>query len=194
MHAYLLRFWIRHCELGSSHAEWVHRHAKPIALKRGQRLFEPEYDHRHRHLYFVCQGLLATAWWDKDGRRSINRLLLPNDSALTTHNLYTHRHVHYSVVALRPSTVLSIPADVFKAYKESCWEADVLADVLEHKKLKQHRTKDRLMLAPDHLKRYIMFYDTMQDIRNITSQREQAEYLGISKMSITRALTIIRSR
>lgn len=194
MHAYLLTFWSRHCKLGASHADWVQAHAKTIELKRGQRLFEPEYDHHHRHLYFVCQGLLATAWWDADGGRNINRFLPPDDSALTTHNLYTHRHVHYTVAALRPSIVLRLPADAVKAYKESCWEADVLADVLEHKKLKQHRAKDRLMLASDHLNRYIRFYDSMKDIRNMTSQREQAEYLGISKMSITRALKIIRDR
>src|SRR5690606_21294310 len=133
-------------------------HAILFPVKRGQHLFEPDDDGYHRdYLYFVCGGLLGTLWWNERGDRRIDRFLAPTDSALTTHNLYTSRTVYYFVAALRKSTVIRIPADAFKAYKEVCFEADVLSDVLEHKKLKQYRAKNRLMLIKDEQERYREF-------------------------------------
>jgi len=153
------------------------------------RLFEPDNDGRHRnYLYFVCDGLLATPWWDLDGHRRIDRLLLPDDSVLTTHNLYTDKQASYYVAALRRSTVIRIPADALRAYKESCSEADTLVDVMEQKKLKQYIAKNRLMLIKDERERYAEFVRDgyMKPLRLVTSQQEQADYLNISRVTITR--------
>lgn len=193
MYSRLLDFWGQHCLLDASHAAWLQHHARPMAVKRGHTLFQPGSLTLRRSMYFVLDGLLATVSWDQNETRGIRRFIVPNDSVLTTHHLYTQRHLDYDIVALRASTLLQLPSDAFKAYKEACWEADVLADVLEHKKLRQYRTKSRLMLAPSHVERYVAFYYDMPHIRRATTQREHAEYLGISKMSITRALETLRA-
>ena len=116
----LFHFWSRHCHLDNSHREWLHAFADVIHVKRNTRLFEPDVDGRYTdYLYIVVKGLLATAWWDEKGSRRIDRFLLPNDSALTTYNLYTPKHVYHFVVALRRSTVIRIPVAAFKNYKET---------------------------------------------------------------------------
>ena len=186
----LLTYWGRYCPLNTSHHDWLHAFTTVIELKRGMQLFEPDNDGRHRnYLYFVCDGLLATLWWDLDGHRRIDRLLLPDDTVLTTHNLYTDKQAYYYVAALRRSTVIRIPADALRAYKESCREADTLVDVMEQKKLKQYRAKNRLMLVKDERQRYAEFvWDAyMKPLRIISSQQDQADYLNISRVTITRA-------
>ncbi|MEC3881906.1 Crp/Fnr family transcriptional regulator [Parapedobacter sp. 10938] len=187
----LLSFWTHYCRLDVSHADWLATHAILFSVKRGQHLFEPDDDgYRRDYLYFVCGGLLGTLWWDEWGNRRIDRFLAPTDSALTTHNLYTSRPVNYFVIAMRSSTVIRVRADALKAYKEACLEADVLSDVLEHKKLKQYRAKNRLMLIKDEQERYREFVadSYMKPIRLLTSQQEQADYLNISRRTITRAM------
>jgi len=186
---FLLNYWARYCTLDTSHHEWLHTFGRVIELKRGMRLFEPDDDGLHRdYLYFVCDGLLATLWWNLDGYRRIDRLLLPDDNVLTTRNLYTDKPVYYFVAALRRSTVIRIPADTLRTYKESCREADTLVDVMEQKKLKQYRAKNRLMLIKDEQERYAEFVrdDYMKPIRLLASQQEQADYLNISRVTITR--------
>ncbi|GGC14724.1 hypothetical protein GCM10011386_03060 [Parapedobacter defluvii] len=186
---FLLNYWARYCPVDASHREWLHTYAQVIEMKRGTLLFEPDEDGRHRdYLYLVCDGLLATLWWDLDGRRRIDRLLLPGDTVLTTRNLYTNKQVYYFVAALRRSTVIRIPADALRAYKESCREADTLVDVMEQKKLKQYRAKNRLMLMKDERERYAEFVrdDYMKPLRLVTSQQEHADYLNISRITITR--------
>lgn len=191
----LIEFWQRYCALSDTHLDWLTTFAQVMAVKRNARLYDPDDEGRQKdYLYFVCNGLLATLWWDEQGNRRIDRFLLPHDSVLTRHTLYTEKPADYHVVALRKSIVIRIPAEAFKAYRESCREADVLSDVLEYKKLKQFRAKDRLLLIKDQVPRYIRFYDDMAGIREQTSQREQYEYLCISKMSVTRALELIRKR
>lgn len=185
----LLNYWARYCPLDASHREWLHTYARVIEIKRGARLFEPDDDSRHwDYVYFVCDGLLATMWWDLDGHRRIDRLLLPDDNVLTTRNLYTDKPVDYFVAALRRSTVIRIPADALRTYKESCREADTLVDVMEQKKLKQYRAKNRLMLMKDERERYVEFVrdEYMKPLRLVTSQQEQADYLNISRVTITR--------
>lgn len=186
---FLLDFWARYCMLEAIHKDWMDTHAMQLSVKRGQYLFEPDDDGRQKdYVYFVCEGLLGTLWWNERGDRRIDRFLLPTDSALTTHNLYTSRPVYYFVAALRKSTVIRIRADALRAYKELCFEADVLSDVLEHKKLKQYRAKNRLMLIKDEPERYRQFAtdDYMRPFRLLTSQQEQADYLNISRVTITR--------
>lgn len=194
MYSRMLDFWGQHCLLDASHAEWLRHHVRPLAVKRRHLLFHPHSAAPQRSLYFVLEGLLASVSRDREGNRGIRRIVLPDDSILTTHHLYTQRHLDYEIVALRPSVLLELPSDAFRAYKEVCWEADVLSDVLEYKKLQQYRAKARLMLAPSHIERYVAFYYELAPIRRATTQREQAEYLGISKMSITRALETLRAQ
>lgn len=185
----LLSYWARYCPLDTSHREWLHTFTRVIELKRSTRLFEPDDDGRNQdYLYFICDGLLATVWWDLDGHRRIDRLLLPDDNVLTTRNLYTDKHVYYFVAALRRSTVIRIPADALRTYKESCREADTLVDVMEQKKLKQYRAKNRLMLIKDERERYVEFVrdEYMKPLRLVTSQQEHADYLNISRVTITR--------
>lgn len=185
----LLSYWGRYCPLETSHREWLHTFAQVIQMRRGTRLFEPDDDSRHRnYLYFVCDGLLATMWWGLAGYRRIDRLLLPDDTVLTTRNLYTDKPLYYFVAALRRSSVVRIPADALRAYKESSREADTLVDVMEQKKLKQYRVKNRLMLIKDERERYAEFVRDgyMKPVRLITSQQEQADYLNISRVTITR--------
>lgn len=194
MKRHLLSYWARYSPLDTSHRKWLHTFAREIGLKRGMWLFEPDAIGRHRdYLYFVCDGLLATLWWDLAGHRRIERLLLPDDNVLTTRNLYTDKHVYYYVAALRRSTVIRIPADALRAYKESCRETDTLVDVMEQKKLKQYRAKNRLLLIKDERERYAEFVrdEYMKPLRLVTSQQEHADYLNISRRTITRAMPLI---
>ena len=182
----LLGYWAQYCVLDDSHREWLHTFATAITVKRGKRLFEP--GDKGDYVYFVCDGLLATVWWDENGNRRIDRLLPPTHSVLTKGNLYASHQVYYEVVALRPGTIIRIPADALKAYKEACTEADTLVDVMEQKKLKQYRAKNRLMLIKDERERYAEFVrdEYMKPLRLVTSQQEQADYLNISRVTITR--------
>ncbi|SEL88945.1 Crp/Fnr family transcriptional regulator [Parapedobacter koreensis] len=184
----LLFYWTHYCPLDVSHHEWLHIHGKELTAKRGTRLFEP--GDRGDYVYFVCDGLLATAWWDAEGNRRIDRFLPPLHSALTRNNLYTHRQVDYEVVALRKSVLICIPANALKAYKETCTEANTLVHVMEQKKLKQYRKKSRLMLIKHEIARYRAFAtdDYMKSMRLLTFQEEQADYLGISRRTIARAM------
>ena len=185
----LLGYWSQYCTLDDSHREWVYTWCAVLPhVKRGTRLFEP--GDQGNHVYFVCEGLLAGVWWDAAGNRRIDRLVLPEHTILTSANLYTDKQLYYEVVALRKSAVIRIPADALKAYKESCQKADTLVDVMEQKKLKQYREKSRLMQISDGEARYIAFWKDqyMHPIRLITSQQEHADYLNISRRTITRAI------
>lgn len=184
----LLDYWAQYCPLDDSHREWLHTFSHSITAKRGTRIFEP--GDRGDYVYFVAEGLLATVWWDAHGHRRIDRLLPPLHSVLTRRNLYAHHQIYYEVAALRRSKMIRIHADTFKMYKESCVEADTLVDVMEQKKLKQYSTKNRLMLIKDEPERYRKFAtdDYMKLFRHITSQQEQADYLNISRRTVTRAL------
>ncbi|WP_262248411.1 Crp/Fnr family transcriptional regulator [Parapedobacter soli] len=166
----------------------MHTFSHSVTAKRGTRVFEPG-DHGD-YVYFIGEGLLATVWWDEQGTRRIDRLLPPLHSVLTKGNLYAHHQIYCEVAALRPSRLIRIPADAFKAYKETCVEADTLVDVMEQKKLKQYRAKNRLMLIKDEQKRYQEFVadSYMKPFWLITSQQEQADYLNISRRTITRAM------
>ncbi|MFC3198130.1 Crp/Fnr family transcriptional regulator [Parapedobacter deserti] len=183
----LFAYWVQYCALEDSHREWLHTFATVVNVKRGTRLFEP--GDRDDYVYFVCEGLLATVWWDENGNRRIDRLLPPTHSVLTKGNLYASHQVYYEVVALRPSTTIRISANALKLYKEACTEADTLVDVMEQKKLKQYRAKNRLMLIKGEPERYKAFAtnDYMRSFRRLTSQQEQADYLNISRVTITRA-------
>ncbi len=189
MERQLLGYWSQYCTLDGSHREWLHNWCTALPhVKRGTHLFEP--GDRGNHVYFVCRGLLAGVWWDAAGNRRIDRFVLPGHTILTSANLYTDRQLRYEVVALRKSTVIRIPADALKAYKESCREADTLVDVMEQRKLKQYREKSRLMQISDGAARYLAFMKDqyMRPIRLATSQQEHADYLNISRRTISRAI------
>jgi len=196
MKRYLFDYWSRYCPLDDSHREWSHTYATAMSVERGTRLFEP--GDKGDYVYFVCAGLLAAAWWDVDGNRRIDRLLPPTHSVLTKNNLYTHCQVYYEVIALRKSTVIRIPADALRTYKESSREADTLVDVMEQKKLKQYRAKNRLMLIKNGEERYIAFTQDEYYKRTflpVTSQQEHADYLNITRMTINRAIhRVLRQR
>jgi cAMP-binding proteins - catabolite gene activator and regulatory subunit of cAMP-dependent protein kinases len=184
----LLAYWSNYCHLNETHQQWLLNHRKAMDIRRSSRLFEP--GDRGDYLYFVCSGLLATVWWDTLGNRRIDRLLPPAHSVLTRNHLYARSRADHEVIALRRSTVICIPADPLRMYKESCPEADTLVDVMEQKRLKQYQKKSRLMLVTNEVARYHAFAADayMKPFRMITSHQEQADYLGISRRTVTRAI------
>lgn len=45
---------------------------------------------------------------------------------------------------------------------------------------------------PNEVDRYVLFYRTVPELRQLSTQQEQADYLNLSKMTVTRALRKIR--
>lgn len=186
--SFLLEHWSHYCELDDTHRAWLARHVRTGTVKKGMALFDP--DDPFSALFFVCRGLLATVWWDEQGRRHIERFLPPTHAALGRFNLYSSQPVPHTLYALRKSCYLSLPIAAFRAYKEHNAAANTLAHVLMARTAKQLHRKGRLLLIPNEVDRYTAFLrdDSMRALREITSQREHADYLNISKMSITRAM------
>lgn len=183
----LLEHWSQYCVLDDSHREWVARYATVGQAKKGTAVFDP--DDPTPALFFVCHGLLATVWWDEQGRRHIERYLPPTHMAISHFHLYSSQAVPHTIYALRKSHFISFPIAAFREYKEHNAAANTLAHVLMTRTAKQLHRKDKLLLIPNEVDRYRAFLqdDYMKGIRSITSQREHADYLNISKMSITRA-------
>lgn len=182
----LINYWDKHCRLKQPQLDWLTTHAQVLSVTRGKQLFAP--GDRPDYLYVVTEGLLAGIHWNAHGQRRIRCLALPVQGIMTLRNLYTHKQVEHVIVALRRSTVIRIPTAAMRDYKENCTEGDILVDVIRDRQERQLRQQNALILMPDEIKRYIRFYHSMSEIRSITSQQEQADYLNISRVSITRAM------
>lgn len=184
----LYHHWRQYSPLGSEELQWLEEHAQPVTVRRGTLLFSPE--EQRSSVFVVCQGLLATMTWDEQGKRSIARFLPPYHAALTHYNFYSSQTVPHSIFALRKSSFISLQISALKQYKEEHPAASNLVHILMARSGKQYQIKTNLLLISNEVERYMAFYqhEYMKPFRLITSHTEQADYLGISRMSIHRAL------
>ena len=179
-------YWQAHCPtLGKAHRHWLENCIEVLPrVKRGERLFTT--GQRPDYLYFVVEGLLANVLWDEDGRRRIPALAPAGHNLLTCANLYTHTQINGEIVALRRSTALRIPAVKLRNYKDSDVAASTLVHVLREKRIKQFRKQNALLMLADEKQRYRAFATVFPEFLRHTTQAEQADYLNISRTSITR--------
>lgn len=187
----LLAHWQQYCPLSHQEWQWLEQHAHTGQVPRGGILYEPGSD--QAEVFIAGTGLLATASWDEWGNRSIARFILPYHAALTHYSLYSRQPVQHYIYALRKSSYISLPIDALKHYKEQHEAASTLVHILMARSGKQYHIKNHLMLVSNEVERYQTFYRHayMKPFLQLTSQVEQADYLGISRMSIHRALKLL---
>lgn len=180
------RYW-EHCypQLGEADWKWFTQHVTVLRrIRRGQQLFvagkQPDC------LYFVYKGLLAAASWDEDAQRRIFEFAPPGYNLLTT-ELNASHPFEPQIVALRSSAAIILPAATLYDYGLQEKIGDALTKALAEKRAAQQRLHTALLLLADEKERYRTFAHLFPELLHITSQSEQADFLNISRASITRA-------
>lgn len=184
----LLKFWGRYCELTLWHEAWARQRIKVIPVRRGDVLSWT--GDRQKMVYFVCKGILArvTETEVKDQtKRQITSIAMPGLALTSTTHLYRSTPHEGNIIALRSGIVVAIPYKTIKAYKEIEPTVETLIDILINKKKRQVETHLQILHPTSAFQRYILFDTLLPEIRNATSQKEQADFLGISRDTVQKA-------
>ncbi|PRD51991.1 hypothetical protein C5749_16980 [Sphingobacterium gobiense] len=184
----LLAFWSRYCDLSPWHAQWAHQHIDVMRIPRGEVLSWS--GDRTKKVYFVCKGMLGRIIdIEVNGiaKRKIMSIALPGLALTSTTHLYRNTPHEGDIVALRSGIVVGISYKAIKAFKAEEPAIETLVDILTHKKKRQLEAHIQILHSTSPFERYLLFDKLMPEIRQVTSQREQADFLGISRDTVQKA-------
>ena len=184
----LFEFWSKYYQLDPSHIAWAHAHVGIVPVRRSQVLHRD--GDRRRMVYLVCEGLLAREEYvvfEDRIKRKITSIALPHFALTSTSHLYSRTPIRGDIVALRSGMAIVIPYEAIVNFKESESAIGTLTDVLTNRKKRQLETYLKVIHSTSPFQRYLLFDQLMPEIRNVTSQNEQADFLGISRRTVQEA-------
>lgn len=188
----LLGFWAKHCVLEPFHIEWAKRHLESMHVSKNKQLYcEGNVE---QYVYFVCSGKIARIHESEKFKRSILSIALPGMALMTTTHLHSSTPSEGAIVALCRSKIVRIPYAAIKEFENQEPSIALLNRMMNNKKRRQLIQLRNISYATQALERYFLFDQKMPEIRNATTQQEQAELLGISKSSVQKAQKILVTR
>lgn len=185
----LFNFWSKHCVLESFHIDWAQQHLGYISVPKHHELYW-EGDGQ-QYVYFVSSGKIARIRQSDDYKRNILSIATPCMVLMTTTHLHSCTPSEGMIVALCRSEVIRIPYAALKAFEDQEPSIALFNRVLSNKKRRQLIQLRNISYATHALERYFLFDQKMPEIRNTTTQQEQADLLGISKSSVQKAQKIL---
>src|SRR5690606_36994704 len=117
----------------------------------------------------------------------ITSIAIPHLSLTSTSHLYSHTPTRGDIVALRSGIAIAIPYEAIVDFKESEPTIETLTDVLTNRKKRQLETYLKVIHSTSPFQRYLLFDQLMPEIRSVTSQNEQADFLEISRRTVQEA-------
>jgi len=141
-------------------------------------------------VFFVCEGILARVNYVEYNdriKRTITSIALPHFALTSTSHLYSRTPIGGDIVALRSGTVVEIPYGAILSLKETEQAVDTLSNILINRKKRQLETYLKVIHSTSPFQRYLLFDQLMPEIRRVTNQNEQADYLGISRRTVQEA-------
>ncbi|TYR36339.1 Crp/Fnr family transcriptional regulator [Sphingobacterium phlebotomi] len=184
----LFEFWSKYHQLDASHIAWARTHVGIVPVRRGQVLHR--VGEKRRMVFLVCEGLLARVDYiefKERIKRKITSIALPHFALTSTSHLYSRTPTSGDIVALRSGIVIIIPYDAIISFKEDDPAVETLIDVLTNRKKRQLETYLRVIHSTSPFQRYLLFDRLMPEIRRVTNQNEQADFLGISRRTVQEA-------
>lgn len=184
----LLEFWSKYHQLDVSHIAWAHTHTRVVRVKRGEVLHCN--GERRRMVFLVCEGIIARVDYIefKDRiKRKITSIAVPHFALTSTSHLYSRTPIGGDIVALRSGIVIAIPYEAILSFKKIVLAVDTFANVLTNRKKRQLETYLKVIHSTSPFQRYLLFDQLMPEIRSVTNQNEQADFLGISRRTVQEA-------
>lgn len=180
---YFEQFWAKCYPLAPEYVDWALEHVAILEFDRYQTVCLQ--DEVQRHLYFVCQGLLARSSIDLEiDRRILYQVFGPHQAAFTR----SHRHWHPvppgDLMALKKTFAIRIP---YKAVHDFVPQDKALVElvrVLDERNREDHRRLSDVKAFRNAAARYRSFFYHMPDYRHMLTIHQQADLLEISATSV----------
>ena len=175
--------WNKYVATEKFHEEWIWRHAELLDLKKGQKITDVLHDFVPAAFYLV-EGLMARSTVQENSKRKLISICLPGNMLLNTSNMESRNPLSGDIVSLKRSLLLYSPNSKILPYKTIDPVFVNYLNVLREKKLKQMRIHTELLQEESPSKRFVKFTQLLPDIYRATIQKEQAEYLEISRATV----------
>lgn len=176
-----LQFWERYCTLEDYHAKWASSHMELMPVKRHQVLYDESLS--HKDFFVVCRGMLANVD-TAPGKRRILNIAIRNMSLATTSHLFSNSYAAGQIVALRSGYVLRVPYRYLLETLPQDPCIQTLVSVFNNKQQRLLQLVRRSCLSNSPRERFRQFSILLPEILAQTTQREQAELLGISRDTV----------
>lgn len=168
--------------------QWIQEHAVYRHYRSGDLIYGSG---SHSGLaFYVCAGLISRVVYEEEQDEHVSRCILsvgtPRMALLTTDHLFSTKQSPGNIVALRNSQLLILPYHRIKCLQDN-HRVHTLISALERKKKKQQACLRGLMAIKNMQLRYIAFATRMPELRNVLTQAEQQDLLGISRSTIQRS-------
>lgn len=136
-------------------------------------------------LYFVLEGLVKTCFELPPDKLITKMFAWENRMVAPYTSILTGQPANLTVIALEPSTLLSLRADVlFHLYdSHQCWER--LGRKFAEALVMEREVRQFQMMVLDAEARYEEFLKTFAPIANRVPQYEIADYLGITPVTLS---------
>lgn len=187
--ALLLQHWSKFGNIEPYHREWAKQYCNYFLCQRNDWVYAEGWT--DELVFYVCSGILARVTYDAQDHRHILSVGLPGMAMLSTEHLYSPTQAEGSIIALRKSTLLSIPYRAVKDLKEKEKSLDSFINALNNKKRRQLARLRSTSLITPLSQRYIQFAQRLPELRKNLTQVEQTELLAISRNTIVRATPLL---
>ncbi len=179
----LMEFWAKHCHLEDYHLQWAMESFEILNLKRGEYLFHEGSNLKITGL--VVNGLLARekegSW---KGRRRLVLIAGQYQSISTTIHPYSTTCIMGDIVALRKSLILVIGNKKIRQGLEQDPNTACLVNILSNNNSRALAKMLTVKESTSPSERYLLFDRLFPELRKLTTQREQADLLGISRDTV----------
>ena len=176
-------FWAKHCSLEEYHLQWAMESFDVMKLKRGEYL-----SHEGSNIKFtalVISGLLArTKEGSWEGRRRLVLIAGPFQSLSTTIHPFSNNCILGDIVALRKSIILVIGNKSIRQALQQNQQTSCLFNIISNNGARVLAKMLAVKESTSPSERYLLFDRLFPELRNLATQRERAELLGISRDTV----------
>lgn len=164
--------------------ELVSNHGRPLIIEAGEHVFLQ--GDRCSTVFLVRKGLLKAYYIRADGKEHIKSFQPEGSIIGSMVALIDQEPSTFSLVALEPSDLVSLPyAKLEAAAKESLELSNALISFLSaYGRRKERREYELLCLSPEN--RYLQLLTSSPSLTERISQAELASYIGVTPQALSR--------
>lgn len=172
--------------------ELLQREGKRIEKDKAEHVFiqgDPD-----KSFYHVESGLLKAYYTSEGGKESIKSFLLPRDSVGSMTSAFSEEGCSFSLVCLRPSSLIMLPISTLLEYSKNDLElANAMIELLMHLAMKKEKREYEFLCLSSE-ERYSRLEESTPALLEKVTQNDLARYLGLTPVGLSRIKKRVHNR